>query len=216
MKLSSFISTNRIYFVAYMLSLAVMAALYIFIPKGAENIWFDQHRNFFFDRFFSYYTNVGDGLFFLGVCLLLLLFGSYRNAITGLLIFAGSGLTAQLLKRWIIGPVSRPSIFLKDTYTIKGAEGVELLQASSFPSGHSTTAFALCMFLAYITPVKYTWLWLFIALLAGFSRIYLCQHFLVDVLAGATLGGLISLLIQYVCSRWKWLQQDKMNKSLLR
>jgi len=69
----------------------------------------------------------------------------------------------------------------------------------SFPSGHSTTGFALFGFLAYLlcrNTQNSTYRKLILVgaailiLLIGFSRIYLGVHFLSDVLAGYILGFL--------------------------
>lgn len=60
---------------------------------------------------------------------------------------------------------------------------------SSFPSGHTSTAFALATSISlthkkwYIVLPAYTW-----ASLVGYSRMYLGVHYPTDVLAGAIIG----------------------------
>jgi undecaprenyl-diphosphatase len=60
----------------------------------------------------------------------------------------------------------------------------------SFPSGHSMTAFSLCVSLALSYPVLLGAL-LACALSVAASRILLGMHFLSDVVAGSVLGALV-------------------------
>jgi membrane-associated phospholipid phosphatase len=66
---------------------------------------------------------------------------------------------------------------------------------TSFPSGHTMSAFSLCNLLALMAgPQRARWglPLVVLAMLVGVSRIFLVQHFLSDVLAGAFLGLLLS------------------------
>jgi len=62
----------------------------------------------------------------------------------------------------------------------------------SFPSNHSALSFAALPFL----KGKYLWIWLAIAVLIVFSRIYFGLHYLSDTLAGIALGYAISLFVR--------------------
>lgn len=69
---------------------------------------------------------------------------------------------------------------------------------TSFPSGHTMSAFGLYSMLALLSIGKNRYLLMTLAgisILTGISRIFLVQHFLVDVIGGAVLGMLISLLV---------------------
>ena len=63
----------------------------------------------------------------------------------------------------------------------------------SFPSGHTTTAFASALVLAAYMP-RLRWVLLAIAGLVGLSRVYLGVHFPYDVIYGAVLGSVIGIL----------------------
>ncbi len=63
----------------------------------------------------------------------------------------------------------------------------------SFPSGHATTAFAAAAALATVRVPRRAPRWLtvaffILAILIGFSRVYLYVHYPSDVLAGALIG----------------------------
>jgi undecaprenyl-diphosphatase len=65
--------------------------------------------------------------------------------------------------------------------------------ASSFPSGHAATSAAGAVILSVLVG-RGIWPWLAaLALLIGFSRVYVGVHYPGDVLAGAALGAAVAL-----------------------
>jgi undecaprenyl-diphosphatase len=64
----------------------------------------------------------------------------------------------------------------------------------SFPSGHAALSFVIMTLFAHYSPKHRYWA-VAVAILAAFSRIYLGAHYLSDVIAGASLGTIISLII---------------------
>lgn len=70
------------------------------------------------------------------------------------------------------------------------------LYNSSFPSVHAARAIILAYFFSkiYFNIFFISGFWL-IALLVCYSRIYMKDHYLIDVISGALLGILISILI---------------------
>jgi undecaprenyl-diphosphatase len=60
---------------------------------------------------------------------------------------------------------------------------------NSFPSGHSSSVFALFTVLSIYCKRKWVcYSSIIIAALAGYSRIYLAHHFLIDVFVGGLIG----------------------------
>jgi len=76
---------------------------------------------------------------------------------------------------------------------------------TSFPSGHTMAAFALYSLLTLMVGHKYApWGLAFalLAILVGISRIFLVQHFLIDVLVGAVLGLLLGGAVWWASFRF--------------
>jgi membrane-associated phospholipid phosphatase len=169
----------------------------------AINAWHDG----FSDYFFRTITHAGDGLFMAGIGVILL-FTRIRSGLMVLLTLALSGLIAQLLKKQIFYEALRPGFFFKGMDGFHQVPGVELHLRHSFPSGHATTAFALFFLLALINQNKGLQIFFLIAaLIAAFSRVYLSQHFLSDVLAGSAIGmfsaSIIFLLMNKLSGKWE-------------
>ncbi|MDD9912355.1 MAG: phosphatase PAP2 family protein [Alphaproteobacteria bacterium] len=115
-------------------------------------------------------------------------------------IMFGAGVLCTLLKVLIGRP--RPKMMLwHDTITAIGPT----LSAKfhSFPSGHTTTTFALLAVLHTAFP-RYRWVWWPVACLTAFARVgAITPHFMGDVAAGAAIGyGVgIYLINKYKLSR---------------
>ena len=65
---------------------------------------------------------------------------------------------------------------------------------SSFPSGHTTTVFAVVTYLSILFP-KYLYLWLSLAIVVAGSRILANDHFISDLFAGAIVGTVATLFL---------------------
>ena len=152
----------------------------------------------FLDMFFSYYTFMGDGVMCLLIIIILFFLKKKKLALALLLAFLGSGLIVQILKKLLNEP--RPSLYFeqigfKYSYFVIG---IQKMHSASFPSGHSASAFAMCIVIAlYFKNKRISILCLFLALFAGYSRIYLAHHFLPDVMFGALIGSVSGLLMYY-------------------
>lgn len=84
-------------------------------------------------------------------------------------------------------PRRRPYQVLDNVLT-----GRKLLKDPSFPSGHSTAAFCIATVLSMAIPAV-TPVFIILAAMVSFSRVYLGLHYPSDVVVGALLGTLTSL-----------------------
>lgn len=155
-------------------------------------------HNSFLDLIFINLTFAGDGLISVAIVILFFLLKKRREALTLLTAYASSGLFVQLLKHLYNQP--RPNLYLSrlGVHYNHFVEGVTLYNNNSFPSGHTASAFAMATVFALLFNRKsISLLAVLLAALAGYSRIYLAEHFLTDVIAGALTGILFGMLSYY-------------------
>lgn len=186
---------NRIILIPYLIILAGLVPIPIVFEKGQIHLFINQFHSSFFDVFFAMATYLGEGYFLIIPAIILLLI-SLRHFVFVVTVYFSTGLITQILKH--IFDVIRPSVYLKDE-ALHLVEGVNLLSSRSFPSGHATSAFALFIALALIIKnpsIKV--LFFILASLTAFSRVYLSQHFLVDILVGSFIGTVGAYLFYQV------------------
>ena len=126
-----------------------------------------------------------------------------RNlGLTLLLAYSSTGILAQIIKPLVEAP--RPETYFAPQWLPFFIKEIIHTGTSSFPSGHATSAFATAGVLALFFKDK--WVHILLLLLAvqvGFSRIYLAQHFLTDVLAGSLIGVAGGILCVHWCRNIK-------------
>jgi membrane-associated phospholipid phosphatase len=191
---------NNIFFlVPYLLVMLTLLPVLMLGSKPNIHLWINQFNNPFFDWFFKYLTLLGDGIVII-IPVVTFLFFSVRHAVYCLVTYLSTGLVTQLLKRLFFEDMIRPSRYFVDIAPLHMVDGVKMLGGRSFPSGHATSAFALFLCLALITSNRYLKLaCIFMATLVAFSRVYLSQHFLIDIYAGSLIGtmGALSLYLVF-------------------
>lgn len=175
--------------------------VFLFLFTKDELFWIlNQQHSYPGDLFFKYFTHVGDGLTMIIAGLVAIAMGKRKLGVLLILSFLLSGLLAQVVKR--VQPEPRPGKYfaeLKQDDRIHKVDGRVLRGNNSFPSGHTTTAFAMFSLLAFASrnyPVQF--LWFLAAIIVGYSRIYLGHHFYKDVLTGAFLGYTSSLFLVWL------------------
>lgn len=176
---------------------ALPAAFLAFtIGKLALHASLNAYHSPWSDVFFRYATHLADGLLPVLFALVLLFTRDMRSF---LMMTLGTGISAiavQLLKRQVFAHMHRPGMFKQGLDGMPWVEGMDLNMYFSFPSGHSTAAFSMCLALAVIIgKPKWAALLAVVAVMLAYSRVYLSQHFVQDTLAGAALGTCVSGLV---------------------
>lgn len=154
----------------------------------------------FFTPIMEFISLLGhDGLFLIALSILLLLLPKTRRFGTAMLIglIIGALITNVFVKVW----VARPRPYADENgffYPLWQMMGMHMESDKSFPSGHTTAAFASMIPLFALGNKRVSWLALLFAFLMGVSRIYLVVHFPSDVLGGlivGTIAGVAAVII---------------------
>jgi len=159
-------------------------------PKGELEFLINEFHTPGLDLFFKNITNLGDGIC-LAILTIGLLYYNYYYAVITVFSIIIQSMLVSLFKQWIFSGVLRPLSFFPEGTILNYVDGVEVLKINSFPSGHTATAFSLFLLLMLFTGQKRPWfagLAFALAFCVGFSRVYLLQHFVVDVWFGAFFG----------------------------
>jgi membrane-associated phospholipid phosphatase len=187
------------FFTGYLLFLIPGILLLLIKGKEGSFLALNFYHNQQLDYFFALYTNLGDGV--CAVLLSLFLFFALKKKKAGLTVlfaFALTGIITQIIKPLVESP--RPETYFSPRWLPFFIRDIIHTGNSSFPSGHTATAFAVASVLAlYSKNISLHIALLLLAVAVGFSRIYLSQHFLQDVLAGSFIGVLGGMLCVYWC-----------------
>ena len=197
---------NAVFLTLSLILLIVLGLALLGLDKGELHLLLCDRHTPARDIFYRYYTQVAEWFPYV-VCVCLLLFGRLGDGVFASSAMIGSALTTQLFKNIVNAP--RPLVH----------------SWFSFPSGHTTSFFALALVVCILLTNKLSTkqllstlnpqfsttiaqLSLFVlALLGGYSRIYLSQHFSADVFAGIVVGILITIACYAIFIRFedkKW------------
>ena len=200
--------------------IAALGLALIYIPKGDLHLLLCDRHTPARDIFYRYYTQVAEWFPYV-VCVALLLFSRIGDGVMATSALILSALTTQLFKHLINAP--RPLTWFEANLPevqLPLVDGVRMNYWLSFPSGHTTSFFALAFVVCILltrsprnprcprTINAAIQILLFIAAtIGGYSRIYLSQHFTADVFAGMVVGIGITILCYAVFYRFedkKW------------
>ena len=152
------------------------------------------------DFFFSAITNLGEALPLMIITIILIFIKRTR--------FCGINMAISLFIAVVIGAVilkpliARERPFTDPIYYEYWIEAGKHLETSfSCPSSHTTASFAALFPLFLNFNKKYSFIFILIASLIGFSRVYLIVHYPSDVVFGAFIGITVSTFIYIVLNK---------------
>lgn len=195
------LTNNRLFFIIFLIWVVLWAVLQLLFTPTEIMFWINRHHNSLLDSFFYYVTLLGeDTIWFSLLCSFV-----YDNYVREkdrsydikvlLISWLSKVLVSVSLKNIFNYP--RPiEVYQHSGQEIHLVDGITMHHWQSFPSGHTMTAFAfacVCLFVQKKTSPAI--IALVIAMLVGYSRMYLFQHFPRDVFAGGVLGVGVSIIV---------------------
>lgn len=197
---------------SFSLVLLLCTMTYMFADIQAA-LWFNAQKESLAWKVFSFITLFGESQWYLipGILLFIVL---RKNkpliAFKGLYLFtavAVSGIAADIIK--FIAGRARPKLWFSDQLYLFDFFHTEA-EWTSFPSGHSATAFSAAIVLAIYYP-RWRIAFFCTAALIACSRIVLTKHYISDVIAGSFLGIASTVLIynQYFKARLNAVESSK-------
>jgi undecaprenyl-diphosphatase len=130
----------------------------------------------------------GAGLVWLALAAVALVTPGHRAA-------AWRVMLAVFLSFALVDGVIKPLVArARPTVAANGRDLPPLPATHAFPSGHATASFSAALTVSRMWPATRA-LWWALAVLIGYSRIYLGHHYPLDVVGGAILGTLVALWV---------------------
>lgn len=182
------------------LSIALLLAI---IPKGELHLLLCQPHTPFLDAVVPIFSDLVDWLPYLVVVLLLFYRAGWSTFLASNLLL--STLIVQPIKHLINAP--RPLTWFAENMpdvALPVVDGVKMNLWLSFPSGHTTTFFVLFFSISIILCAEnirgkniLSLLCFLLATFGAYTRIYLSQHFALDVFAGILIASFSTILLYY-------------------
>jgi len=216
--MQKYIRDSRFFLILSAIAAVVMSVAIVVCDKVGLQLWLNGSHTAVGDFFFKYYTVVGEWVSYIIVGLLLFYKAGWASFL--LVDMTLSGLIGQGFKYLVNTdrPLTYFSKFAPDIQ-LPLVDGVDMSEWYSFPSGHTVTFFVLFMTLTVILTSEHSTtpsnkllstLFFILALLGGYSRIYLNQHFPEDILGGMLIGVITTLLLLLIVPKidqtkfWNW------------
>jgi membrane-associated phospholipid phosphatase len=221
--MKSLFKQNAVFLTLSLLLALSLGLALIYIPKGELHLLLCDRHTHARDIFYRYYTTLAEWLPYV-ICVALLLFAKLGEGIFASTAMLLSTLLTQVCKHIVNAP--RPVTWFTEHFPdiqLPLVDGVHMNLWYSFPSGHTTSFFAMTLAVCILitkslsakrsystsghiakrsysdsglTAIAVQLLLFFAATLGAYSRIYLSQHFAMDVFAGL-LVGVLSTLASY-------------------
>ena len=195
----------------------ILGIMLLVLPKAELHLTLCKPHTAFLDSLVPIITNLVDWLPYLVVLLLLFYRAGWATFLASNLLL--STLIVQPIKHIICAP--RPLTWFAENMpdvSLPLVEGVRMNHWLSFPSGHTTTFFVLFFTLSIILCAEnikgkniLSFICFLCASFGAYTRIYLSQHFALDIFAGIWIAIFSTLILYFFLVRrtkntrfWNW------------
>ena len=195
----------------------ILAVALLIVPKAELHLALCQPHTPFLETIIPFFTNLVDWLPYLIVVLLLFYRAGWSTFLASNLLL--TTLIVQPIKHIVHAP--RPLTWFAEympDITLPLVEGVRMNHWLSFPSGHTATFFALFFCVSIILcaeNIKGKYILSFLCFLCAsfgaYTRIYLSQHFALDIFAGILIAVCSTLILYFFLVKntkntqfWDW------------
>ncbi len=193
--LISVIKANRYYYVSFAILWLIGLYHQLTSSQFALSIWVNNWNTPILDTTMIWFTYAGEGLLLVAAGFVLVLLDR-KSWLMIILCLSIPSVITQFFKQLIFEDHHRPVILMTQITDLHFVKGVVMNQFNSFPSGHTTAAFSLYTLLALLIQHKKSGsTWVFMGTLVALSRVYLLQHFWVDIIAGSMIGTITCTLL---------------------
>lgn len=203
-----FRKTTLYFMVPFVVFIVLGGTGMLVFEKGSMVMALNRISNGQLDDLCLFVSTISHGSF-LAVVALLLAFYKFRWSILTLANLAWAAILTNLFKKVFFQLSSRPlHYFYYDDFP-RFLYEAPLAYYYSFPSGHTMAVFAFCTVMTLLINRKFAGLILFmVPFLGGLSRIYLLQHFFVDIWVGALLGVLVTFITLWLDKKYDLEEQN--------
>ena len=199
----------------------ILGIMLLVLPKAELHLTLCKPHTAFLDSLVPIVTNLVDWLPYLVVLLLLFYRAGWATYLASNLLL--STLIVQPIKHIVHAP--RPLTWFAENMpdvSLPLVEGVRMNHWLSFPSGHTTTFFVLFFTLSIIMCAEnikgkniLSFICFLCATFGAYTRIYLSQHFALDIFAGILIAVCSTLVLYFFLVKttkntrfWDWRVQN--------
>ncbi|MEL6969163.1 MAG: phosphatase PAP2 family protein [Bacteroidota bacterium] len=188
----------------YVMLLIPTLSFFALFGKGQMHLFINRFHSPSADLFFKQATNLGDPLF-LAIIVALLLVIDWRKGLLMILFGTICGGMVGFVKAMLVDDMRPFKFFQYFNTPLHFVEGIRLHEYNTFPSGHTAIAFGTFFMLSlFVGRKSLSVLFFVLAVLVGYSRMYLSMHFLVDVVMGSIIGIVIAGSLYHFSSTDQW------------
>lgn len=196
--MNSNITNIRFSLLIHLILFLALTLLVVFVSRENVYLWINQRHTSLSDNLFYHITRLPE-LAYVVFILALGLFTKKKHFLIVAVSLIICTIVILVSKYFLFKDFDRPIVWLMSKgVAFHQVPGISIHSNHSFPSGHTLAAFASLSLAGFFSGKWWAQLlFMFLAILSGYSRIYVSQHYITDVYVGAILGFCI-VLITYI------------------